>query len=197
MPTRRQEHEHLALDRLFSRDFYRRHYFRRFLRPINRARLTPDTVGRTVMLGMAWGLSPTVGAQVIGLAATWALVDRLMGLRFSFAVALVLTVITNPVTVAPIYTLYYGTGCLLVPCGDVGPGLSLIIAAIAELELAHLAEASAKGLVKPMLIILLGSVPYVAVGAVLGWRFGHAVGSALLHRRRQRGQAAQPGDDRS
>lgn len=184
------------MDRFFSPAFYRRHYLRRVLRPLNRARLTPDSVGRTVMLGVAWGLSPTVGAQIIGVAVTWAIIDRLMGLRFNFAVALVLTAITNPLTIAPIYTLYFGTGCLAMNCTDVGSGLARIIAAIVEFNVADLVNASANGLLKPMLVILLGSIPYMVVGSYLGWRFGHAIGSTLQHRRHRRAPPHNAAPDR-
>lgn len=166
--------------------FIRRHYFRRFLSPINRMRLTPETVGRTCLFGLMWGLSPTVGVQVAGLALTWIVVDKVLGHPFNFPIALVLTGITNPLTVVPIYGLYFTAGCWAIDCNISEYHVQGVVRSIAELDVLGLFEKSFEAIAVPLGITLLGSIPFVAAGSVVGWYFGRSIGHRLEHRRETR-----------
>jgi len=164
----------------------RRHYFRRVLSPINRMRMTPDSVARTMLFGLMWGLSPTVGFQLIGLTVTWIVVDRRLKYRFNYPIALLLTGITNPLTVSPIYGLYFVVGCRITDCEVGSFGVRRIVAAIAELDFLALFTRSWDAIAEPMAITLLGSVPFVVAGAGLGYYFGRVLGVQLQHRRDRR-----------
>jgi len=166
--------------------FIRRHYFRRFLSPINRMRLTPETVGRTCLFGLMWGLSPTVGVQVAGLALTWIVVDKVLGHPFNFPIALVLTGITNPLTVVPVYGLYFTAGCWAIDCNISEYHVRGVVQSIAELDVTGLFEKSFEAIAVPLGITLLGSIPFVAAGSVAGWYFGRSIGHRLEHRREAR-----------
>lgn len=163
--------------------FIRRHYFRRFLSPINRMRLTPETVGRTCLFGLMWGLSPTVGVQVAGLALTWVIVDKAMDQPFNFPIALVLTGVTNPLTVVPIYGLYFTVGCRAIGCDIAEYHVQGVVRAIADLDVTGLFAKSFDAIAVPLGITLLGSLPFVAAGSVAGWYFGRSIGHRLQHRR--------------
>jgi len=164
----------------------RRHYFRRVLSPINRMRLTPDAVARTMLFGLMWGLSPTVGFQIIGLKATWILVDRWLGFPFNYPIALLLTGVTNPLTVSPIYGLYFVVGCRMTDCEISGFGVRRIVDAIAELDFIALFTRSWETLAEPLGIILLGSVPFIVAGSGLGYYLGRGLGAQLQRRRETR-----------
>jgi uncharacterized protein (DUF2062 family) len=166
--------------------FLRRHYFRRFLSPINRMKLTPETVGRTCLFGLMWGLSPTVGVQVAGLALTWLVVDKGLDRPFNFPIALVLTGVTNPLTVVPIYGLYFAVGCRAVSCDISEYQVQGVVRTIAELDVAGLFARSFDAIAIPLAITLLGSLPFVAAGAFAGWYFGRKLGDRLQHRRHRR-----------
>lgn len=166
--------------------FIRRHYFRRFLSPINKMRLTPETVGRTCLFGLMWGLSPTVGVQVAGLALTWLVVDKWMGHPFNFPIALVLTGVTNPLTVVPIYGLYFTVGCRAISCDISEYQVQGVVRTIAELDVTGLFAKSFDAIAIPLAITLLGSLPFVIAGSVAGWYFGRRIGDRLQHRRHHR-----------
>lgn len=168
--------------------FIRRHYFRRFLSPINRMRLTPETVGRTCLFGLMWGLSPTVGVQVAGLALTWLVVDKVLGHPFNLPIALVLTGVTNPLTVVPIYGLYFSAGCRAIGCDVSQYHVQGVVRAIAELDVTGLFAKSFEAIAVPLGITLLGSLPFVAAGSLAGWYFGRSIGRRLEHRRDTRVQ---------
>lgn len=160
-------------------DFVRRRYFKRVLRPINRLELEPAAVGRTMAAGLLWGLSATVGLQVIGVTLSW-LVARWMRRPFYYPVSLVLTAITNPLTVAPMYSLYFVVGrtILWMPTAEEVAVDGLV---------ARLTEASAWQIILDsgwfFAICLVGSLPFAAAGAVAGYYFGRYVGYRLSRRR--------------
>ncbi|MEO3434702.1 DUF2062 domain-containing protein [Inquilinus sp. CAU 1745] len=167
--------------------FLRRHYFRRFLQPINRLRLDPPTVALTVAMGMFWGLTASVGVQVIGVALCWA-VARAIDRPFNFPVAIVLTGVTNPLTIPPIYSLYFLSGCAIIPsCHPGVGGIESVIARVAE-------EGPWNVLLESWQffgIALLGSLPYAIAATIAGYHIGHWIGERLEKRRRLRGDTRQ------
>ncbi len=165
--------------------FIRRQYFRRFLRPINRMRLTPSVVGRTAFVGLIFGLTASVGIQLIGVALVW-LVMRLVGRPINLAIAVVLTGVTNPLTIAPIYTIYFVTGCTVLSCDNSVTQLEPLIQAITELSLHDLFSSSWNLLGKPLAVTVLGSLPFALAGSLAGYRFGKYVGQRLHLRRVRR-----------
>ena len=159
--------------------FVRRRYFKRVLRPINRLELTPATVGRTMAAGLFWGLSATVGLQVIGVTVSW-LVGRWVRRPFYYPVAMLLTAITNPLTVAPMYSLYFMVGSVLLwrPAVD---------EVALEALVARLTEAGAWQIILDsgwfFAVCFVGSLPFAVLGTVAGYYFGRYVGYRLSRRR--------------
>ena len=59
---------------------------------------------------MIWGLTPTVGIQVIGVSLTWFVGRRAFNWDFNYLIALTWTIVTNPLTFLPLYYVFYVTG---------------------------------------------------------------------------------------
>lgn len=193
--------------------FFRRQYFRRFLRPINRMRLSPAVVGRTAVVGLAFGLTASVGIQMIGVFLIW-LVGRAIRRPINLALAVLLTSVTNPLTIAPIYTAYFFTGCAVIQCDTSEISIEPLIAAINAIDFTalftgswdtamasfgQLGAGSWDTIGLPLAITVLGSLPFALVGSVAGYYFGRYVGERLHIRRvrraalrARRAQAAQP-----
>lgn len=64
---------------------------------------------RGVAVGVAWAMTPLVGVQMSLVIMTWG-IAKFFKWRFSLPLALAWTWVTNVVTLAPIYYLFYVTG---------------------------------------------------------------------------------------
>ena len=148
-------------------------------------RLSPAVVGRTAVVGLAFGLTASVGIQLIGVFVVW-LIARAARKPINLAVAVVLTGVTNPFTVAPIYTAYFFTGCTLVSCDTSTITIGPLITAITEWSLNDLWANSWDALIVPLAITVLGSLPYALAGSIAGYYFGRYVGERLHSRRIRR-----------
>lgn len=165
--------------------FFRRQYFRRFLRPINRMRLSPAVIGRTAAVGLAFGLTASVGIQFVGVFLVW-LIARSVRRPINLVLAILLTGVSNPFTIAPIYTMYFFVGCGLVQCDTSVISIDPLIAAITQWSMHDIWESSWDALVLPLGITFLGSLPFAIAGSTIGYYFGHYVGDRLHIRRVRR-----------
>jgi len=71
-----------------------------------------------VAVGLAWGLTPTVGIQMIFCLFTWMIARKLFKWNFSLILAMAWTWTTNVVTLVPCYFLFYMTGQILLGRSD-------------------------------------------------------------------------------
>ncbi|HET8728877.1 MAG TPA: DUF2062 domain-containing protein [Alphaproteobacteria bacterium] len=164
--------------------YLKRQYFRRFLRPINKMKLGPGQVGRTVVVGLFWGLTASVGLQVVGVGLCW-LAMRGLDRPFNLPIALLLTGVTNPLTIAPIYSLYFVVGCAALP--SCHPGAGSVETIIVRLKEEGLWDVLADSW-QFFAITYAGSLPFAIAGSVAGFYFGRWVGGMLQHRRRRRAE---------
>ncbi len=167
--------------RFLRQTYYRRQYFRRFLRPINRLRMSPDHVGMTVAMGVLIGLCVPPGCQLAVIGLFW-LVGRQIGWSFNFPIALLLTGISNPLTFAPIYSFYYVAACTVVECHTGSYGVEAVLRRFYE-EPPWRVLADAWPIVAT---VFLGSLPFGIAGAVGGYHFGQYVGRRMQQRRQKR-----------
>lgn len=79
----------------------------KLLDPVLRAQGTPESIARGAGLGIWIALTPTVGVQMI-LSGAMA-----VPLRANVPVALAMCWISNPITVVPLYFVFYWLGALL------------------------------------------------------------------------------------
>ncbi|MDC0033648.1 DUF2062 domain-containing protein [Alphaproteobacteria bacterium] len=82
----------------------------RLVIPLQRSVHTPEYTARGVAVGLAWGLTPTVGIQMIFVFFSWVIGRRLFGWDFSLILAMAWTWTTNVVTLVPCYYVFYMTG---------------------------------------------------------------------------------------
>ncbi|MBT5049195.1 MAG: DUF2062 domain-containing protein [Rhodospirillaceae bacterium] len=82
----------------------------RLVIPIQRSVHPPEHTARGVAVGLAWGLTPTVGVQMIFVFICWVVARRFIRRDFSLIIALAWTWTTNVITLFPCYYLFYMTG---------------------------------------------------------------------------------------
>lgn len=151
---------------------------------MNRMRLTPEVIGRSMAVGLFWGGSATVGLQLIGIAICWGVARRIER-PFNVAIAVILTNITNPFTMAPAYSLFTVTGCTIVP-GCMG-GTALVNDLVTRLQ----AEGAITILTESWYLLglaFVGSLPYAIALAIGGYLLGRYIGRKLDARRNRRVQ---------
>jgi len=176
--------------------YFGRQFRRRFLKPVVRSRLKANVLARTCCWGMIWGLTPSVGLQAIAVMFSWVIADRWLKYRFNLPIAIILTLVTNPFTLAPIYAFYFTVGCRMIGCDVRARALNHAIHALQEFELMNFLTLSAGPLLHAFAITWLGCIPFVIVGSVGGYYFGRYVGTKIEGRRfkrmaRRRDEAAK------
>ena len=87
-------------------------YFRLVI-PVLRSVDQPEIVARGVMVGLALGLTPTVGIQLYCVFIVWWLCRYVAKWHFSLIIAMAWSWLSNPITMIPLYYLYYITGRLM------------------------------------------------------------------------------------
>ena len=176
--------------RLPRRRFFerlRRNAYFHLLIPLKRSRRPPEYGARGIAIGLALGLTPTDGFQLILLGAIWFAATRLAGWQFSWLIAAAWTTVTNPLTIPLIYFAFHATGAAIL-----GQALALDYGAFAARLAVALPEAGGFGaqtvayatiLLRDFgLVMLLGSLPY----AVLGGATGYVLGLRFIRRYRAR-----------
>ncbi len=81
----------------------------KLVRPMVCSTNPPEVKARGVAVGMAWAMTPLVGVQMACVGFTWG-VAKYFKWRFSLPLALAWTWVTNVITLAPIYYVFYVTG---------------------------------------------------------------------------------------
>jgi uncharacterized protein (DUF2062 family) len=153
----------------------------RLIVPVFRSRHPPEYTARGVANGVFWGLTPFLGLQTIAIATTWVVGRKVFRKDASLLQALIWVWVNNPVTMVPMYYVFYLTGAWLM--GDVGlatgyDGFLGLWNDSAAGWLDRVAEiARAVGVAT-----VLGSIPYAAVASVVSYRW--AVG--VVRRRKSR-----------
>ncbi len=72
----------------------------------------PEEIARGAFVGMFVGMTPTEGFQTILLTLFWYLARCIRGARFNFKIAFATSMVSNYMTVVPLYFLFYYTGAL-------------------------------------------------------------------------------------
>lgn len=143
----------------------------RLVIPVFRSRHPPEYTARGVANGVFWGLTPSVGVQTIEILATWLAGRRLFGKDSSLLQALIWVWVNNPITMVPMYYAFYLTGLWLMGKSGSVEGYDSFVALwdanILE-SWADRVSAIARSIGAPMMI---GSLPYAAVGSALSYRW--------------------------
>ena len=81
--------------------------------PIKRSVHSPEHTARGVAVGLAWGLTPTIGIQMGLCFLTWVAARRWFKWDFSLLIGMAWTWSTNVITMFPCYYLFYITGQIM------------------------------------------------------------------------------------
>lgn len=166
--------------------FLRKRLIRRILRPLSRLSATADSAGLTGFVGLFFGALALVGIQILLVAAVWFVCVRVLQRPFHIAIAMVLTGITNPLTVTPVYTLYFVTGCSITSCRVGERAVETLVNAVMfrgdfalVLDSLHILG-----------ITLLGSLVFAVPLGLFGLFAGRQIGYRLERRRAERADRA-------
>lgn len=150
----------------------------RILRQGKRLALTDGVIARSMAMGMVVGFSPTVGLQMVLCVVLAFAVNRLRGQYvFDSMIALVGSLVVNPLTMVPTYTVYYFLGCQMMTCS-----------AVVEFESGDQIHQAITNLGEGTLAILLGSAPFMVLGLPAGYAIGRVI-ERFLERRAARKRA--------
>lgn len=141
--------------------------------------MSPGVISRSMAMGMAVGFSPTVGLQAVICFFVALLCNRFWRpAMFDWVIALVGSLVVNPLTMVPTYTFYYWVGCQLMTCGT-----------MVEFSDAEHIKDFVFALGGGTLAIILGSLPFMIAGLPGGYWLGRMIEKVLearAHRRRTR-----------
>lgn len=146
----------------------RRNWFiklRPVLRWISKLRSTPKAIAGGLAMGIFIALTPTVGLQFIAVV----ILATLLGLNRAASIAPIW--VTNPVTIAPIYTFNYWVGlqfCDGPPLGQVSGIFVDIGKAMAKMEIWQIKEQMGMMMHIGKEVILPLCIGSIIVGAVCG-----------------------------
>lgn len=144
----------------------------KILRQAKRMALTDGVIARSMALGMVVGFSPTVGLQMVICLIIILAVNRITGrYLFDMVVAVVGSLVVNPLTMVPTYTLYYFIGCRVMVCS-----------AAVEFQSQDQVHQVLSTLGSGAVAIVVGSIPFMLVGWPLGYGIGRLI-ERFLERR--------------
>lgn len=136
-----------------------------------RSRQSPEHTARGIALGVFWALTPTVGVQSALLLGAWGAL-RAAGWPASLVQTVAWTWVNNPVTMVPLYYLFYVTGQLLLGRWADLTGYSAF--ATVWREAMYGSASLADRLLTAVEVLgwptLLGCVPWAVTGAVVSYR---------------------------
>ena len=153
--------------------------------PVFRSPHPPEYTARGVANGVFWGVTPFMGLQTLATFATWAVMRRAFGKDSSIVQALVWAWVNNPVTMVPMYYLFYLTGLwLLGTSGSIG-GYDAFVALWETSQHQPTAIARIGFLAQQVgLAITVGCFPFALLGSWLAYSW--ALKATRARRRRIR-----------
>ncbi|MDR0366993.1 MAG: DUF2062 domain-containing protein [Rickettsiales bacterium] len=146
---------------------------------------SPEYMARTFAVGFSSGAFVLYGQSAI-CVALWFAMAKLMKKNFNLVLACLLTLISNPLTTPFIFYAFYLTGQRMLGASAIEFSTFLSSSGLAMLDdlslatLWHTIKMLAKGVGKP---ILVGSLPWHAIMAVVGYAMGWRIAIAARRRR--------------
>lgn len=148
----------------------------RLIVPVFRSLHPAEHTARGVAIGVFWGLTPTLGLQTTEILVTWFLCRRVFRRDASLAQALIWVWVNNPLTMVPMFYLFYLTGQLMMGDPTGVAGYSTFVALwdthIPSVRVLDRTLALVTTLGLPTLV---GSAPWAALGAWVSYRWALAV----------------------
>lgn len=140
--------------------------------PLFRSAQPPEHTARGVAVGVFWGVMPVLGMQTALILGTWTVMRRTRW-NLSLVQALAWQWVNNPVTMVPLYYLFYTTGHLLAGHGWSGGYDAFVDLWTETTSSAPTWTARAIRIAQVLgLPTLIGSLPWAALGAIVSYSWG-------------------------
>jgi uncharacterized protein len=151
--------------------------------PVYRSPHPPAYTARGVAIGVFWGVTPLLGLQTILMVATWQTLKRGFGKDASIVQALIWAWVNNPITMLPMFYVFFVTGSWLVGAPHALGGYHAFVALweTTQYEPTFLARALTTAR-EVGLALTIGCVPYAALASCVAYRWALAI--TMARRRR-------------
>lgn len=83
----------------------------KIVRPFRDSKKPTSEIAKGAMIGMFWAMTPLVGIQMTLVTINWVLF-RIFKIRFSIPIAMAMVWLSNPITMGPLYYMFYMIGFL-------------------------------------------------------------------------------------
>jgi uncharacterized protein (DUF2062 family) len=161
--------------------------------PLFRSPHSPEHTARGVANGVFWGLTPTIGLQTLGITFTWLVIRKLFRKDSSLLQAFIWVWVNNPLTVVPMYYVFYVTGLWLTGEGDQAAGYETFATLLEPGDGPWLTKITTL-MTAIGVPLLVGSVPYAILGAVVSYAWAMALVLRRRARRMRRAMALSSSD---
>ena len=154
----------------------------RLVIPVFRSPHPPEYTAGGVANGVFWALTPSVGIQSLAIIATWFVARTLLKRDSSLIQAFIWAWINNPLTMIPMYHLFYVTGSWLIGQSAVAQGYAAFASVWdASSTVPWLDRFTSLGRAVGVPTVL-GSIPYAVAGGLVSYRWA----SRIVRRRKAR-----------
>jgi uncharacterized protein len=163
----------------------------RLVIPVFRSPHAAEYTARGVANGVFWGLTPTLGLQTSEIVATWFVAKKVFRRDSSLVQALIWVWVNNPVTMVPMFYVFYVTGLWMLGDRTSATGYAAFVAlwdSTAQTGWLGRMRTVATSIGAPM---LLGALPYAAAGSALSYRWAVTVIRRRHRRMRARAESAR------
>jgi uncharacterized protein (DUF2062 family) len=161
--------------------------------PLFRSPHSPEHTARGVANGVFWGLTPTIGLQTLGITFTWLVIRKLFQKDSSLLQAFIWVWVNNPLTVVPMYYVFYVTGLWLTGEGDQAAGYGTFATLLEPGDGPWLTKVTSL-MTAIGVPLLVGSVPYAILGALVSYAWAMALVLRRRARRMRRAMALSRSD---
>ena len=175
---------------------FRRLLLYRLVMPVLRAKYPPEYTARSVLFGLLVAMTPTVGIQMAIVFLIWLAIRYIKpDWDFNVVIAMLWTWLTNVFTLAPIYYIFLVTGRIMLGSVDDITGYDAFAAHLKEALAADADMVESLWVYTVSLFeiwgvpMFVGSIPWAALSAWLGYRWSLRLINRFRRRRRERAAA--------
>ena len=169
--------------------------------PLLRSPHPPEYKARGVAVGLAWAMTPLVGIQMWLVFMTWLFFKKVLKKSFSLPLGIAWTWVTNVITMIPCYYIFYVTGQILRWNVDNITGYQALSGILHDTFMGDLSFCEQWILFFKLLLkdwgvsMAIGCLPFVALGAFLGYRLTMRFELTRLARKKRKELLNKNGED--
>jgi uncharacterized protein (DUF2062 family) len=155
----------------------------RLIIPVFRSPHPPEYTARGVAYGVLWGMTPFMGLQTLLIFSTWAVLRQVFRKESSVVQALIWAWVNNPVTMIPMYYVFFVTGAWAIGSSESIAGYDAFVAVWDASQAEETWLASVGVLAREVgLALSIGCIPYTLVCSWLSYRWALRVVRARRRR---------------